>query len=88
MREYQNLYRDSHPGAPEYLEPTLLGDAVYLVADAVVAPKYTRHSGLPWSDGAARCLFYEDNISTERQSSFHFAHAFSHERERERGGEK
>lgn len=58
MREYQNLYRDSHPGASEYLEPTLLGDAVYLVADAVVAPKYTRHSRitLEWWGGALSLL--------------------------------
>jgi len=42
-------------GVPEYLEPTLLGNAVYLVADAVVALKYTRHSRIT-SRAMRRCV--------------------------------
>lgn len=44
-------------GAPEYLELTLLGNAVYLVAGVVVALKYTRHSRItPEQRGGALSL--------------------------------
>jgi len=69
-------------GFRSILKPTLLGNAVYLVAN-VVALKYTRHSRItppPPSSGAAHCLFYEDNISVGRQSSFCFTRVFTRER--------